>query len=162
MKAACTKTPFKANAPLLDQLATASEAVLEFLFLEDLREFLFLEDLRQLQDPNVGDAEKALIIATYFVPVPGGVIVGKIGKQLVRKLGPKAIAALNRALRGLRKACALPTSVRARARAAACGKRVKQQVASGIKASLDGGCSEEPHRHGRQEAEPTTHREEGQ
>jgi hypothetical protein len=126
----CTKAGLKKKR-LLDQVRGMT---IEFL------EFMILDDLRKLNDPNVSDAEKALIIATYFVPVPGGFVVGKLGKQVLRKLGPHFIRALEKAAAVLARSCSLASAKggrAAQARATACGKKVKQQVARTIAKSVE-------------------------
>jgi Cytotoxic len=103
-------------------------------------EFWILEDLRKLGDPNVSDAEKALIIASYFVPVPGGFILKKLGQQILKKLGPRFIAALEKAASRLAQACSLAAPARAGGppvtTARDCGKQVKKQVQETIADSV--------------------------
>jgi hypothetical protein len=120
----CAKSPIK-QRPILDQMGKwTAEFVDEFLF----------DDIRKLQDPNVSAAEKALIIASYAIPVPGGPIIGRTGRVIAKKMAPLLVAALKKAERQIAKSCSIGAA--ARAVAAANCRKVINKLAPDIEESL--------------------------
>ena len=126
--AGCDSNAFaNPERPLIDQIGGAAYAVVDFLFLEDLRTLL---------DPQVSDLEKAVLIASYFVPVPGGFMLKKAAGALLKKLGPVATKLLRQAQKLLAKTCVL---ARKQMKAAAsCGPKIVKNVQQALKRKLKG------------------------
>jgi hypothetical protein len=101
------------TAPM--QLRAAAASILELLL---------LHDIRRLGDPNVTPLEKALIIASYLVPVPSGRVAAGGVATLLQRLVPKALDALTTAAAALSRC------------APSCSAGVLQSAAATAKATL--------------------------